>query len=119
MSVLRASGWASFNAGLPPSRSVAWEPAGDGKRAISLADNHLLLWDLQESCSQATVSDSGHRASVFRLPDQTLQVHSQHVRWFHTFRILTLTAKQARSRLAPRRSGDGLSPSGRKLPTRV
>ncbi|KAF7470050.1 Hypothetical predicted protein [Marmota monax] len=26
---------------------------GDGKKVISLADNHLLLWDLQESSSQA------------------------------------------------------------------
>lgn len=69
MSELRASGWASFNAGLPPSRSIAWEPAGDGKRVISLADNHILLWDLQESSSQAMVSDSGHRASIFRLLD--------------------------------------------------
>ncbi|KAB0405661.1 hypothetical protein E2I00_011913, partial [Balaenoptera physalus] len=34
---------------------VAWEPAGDGKRVISLADNHILLWDLQESSSQAVV----------------------------------------------------------------
>ncbi|KAF7247612.1 hypothetical protein EYD10_06454 [Varanus komodoensis] len=33
--------------------SVAWEPMGDGKKLISLADNHLLLWDLQESSSQA------------------------------------------------------------------
>ncbi|KAB0373177.1 hypothetical protein FD755_014836 [Muntiacus reevesi] len=37
---------------------VAWEPAGDGKRVISLADNHVLLWDLQESSSQATLASS-------------------------------------------------------------
>lgn len=37
---------------------VAWEPAGDGKRVISLADNHLLLWDLQESSSQALLASS-------------------------------------------------------------
>lgn len=35
--------------------SVLWEPMGDGKRLISLADNHALLWDLQESSTQATV----------------------------------------------------------------
>ncbi|OWK07139.1 TSSC1 [Cervus elaphus hippelaphus] len=38
---------------------VAWEPAGDGKRVISLADNHILLWDLQESSSQATLVLTG------------------------------------------------------------
>uniref|UniRef100_A0A670IZD0 EARP complex and GARP complex interacting protein 1 n=1 Tax=Podarcis muralis TaxID=64176 RepID=A0A670IZD0_PODMU len=37
---------------------VAWEPMGDGKRLISLADNHLLLWDLQESSSKAVLSNS-------------------------------------------------------------
>ncbi|ELR60995.1 Protein TSSC1, partial [Bos mutus] len=37
---------------------VAWEPAGDGKRVISLADNHILLWDLQESSSQAMLASS-------------------------------------------------------------
>ncbi|XP_026969677.1 EARP and GARP complex-interacting protein 1 isoform X4 [Sagmatias obliquidens] len=37
---------------------VAWEPAGDGKRVISLADNHILLWDLQESSSQAVLASS-------------------------------------------------------------
>lgn len=30
---------------------------GDGKKVITLADNHLLLWDLQESSSQAVVSN--------------------------------------------------------------
>lgn len=34
-----------------------WEPTGDGKRVVSLADNHLLLWDLQESASRARVGD--------------------------------------------------------------
>uniref|UniRef100_A0A2K6BXI0 EARP complex and GARP complex interacting protein 1 n=1 Tax=Macaca nemestrina TaxID=9545 RepID=A0A2K6BXI0_MACNE len=34
---------------------VVWEPMGDGKKIISLADNHILLWDLQESSSQAVV----------------------------------------------------------------
>ncbi|KAF7201032.1 tumor suppressing subtransferable candidate 1, partial [Nothobranchius furzeri] len=37
---------------------VLWEPMGDGKRLISLADNHALLWDLQESSTQATVSSA-------------------------------------------------------------
>ncbi|KAM8833636.1 EARP-interacting protein homolog isoform X2 [Synchiropus splendidus] len=35
-----------------------WEPMGDGKRVISLADNHALLWDLQESSTQAKVSST-------------------------------------------------------------
>uniref|UniRef100_A0A2I3SQ25 EARP complex and GARP complex interacting protein 1 n=1 Tax=Pan troglodytes TaxID=9598 RepID=A0A2I3SQ25_PANTR len=35
---------------------VVWEPMGDGKKIISLADNHILLWDLQESSSQAVVT---------------------------------------------------------------
>ncbi|XP_077586788.1 EARP-interacting protein homolog isoform X1 [Stigmatopora nigra] len=35
---------------------VLWEPMGDGKRVISLADNCVFLWDLQESSTQATVS---------------------------------------------------------------
>lgn len=37
--------------------SVLWEPMGDGKRVISLADNHALLWDLQESSTRATVRE--------------------------------------------------------------
>uniref|UniRef100_A0A3Q1G7N6 EARP complex and GARP complex interacting protein 1 n=1 Tax=Acanthochromis polyacanthus TaxID=80966 RepID=A0A3Q1G7N6_9TELE len=37
---------------------VLWEPMGDGKRVISLADNNALLWDLQESSTQATVSST-------------------------------------------------------------
>nr|XP_019607590.1 PREDICTED: protein TSSC1 isoform X6 [Rhinolophus sinicus] len=39
-------------------RPVTWEPTGDGKRVISLADNHILLWDLQESSSQAVLASS-------------------------------------------------------------
>nr|XP_055027426.1 EARP-interacting protein homolog [Misgurnus anguillicaudatus] len=35
-----------------------WEPMGDGKRVISLAENHVLLWDLQESSTKATISSS-------------------------------------------------------------
>ncbi|XP_070811199.1 EARP and GARP complex-interacting protein 1 isoform X2 [Pituophis catenifer annectens] len=37
---------------------VAWEPMGDGKKLISLADNHLLLWDLQESSTKAVLTNS-------------------------------------------------------------
>ncbi|XP_051579209.1 EARP-interacting protein homolog [Myxocyprinus asiaticus] len=37
---------------------VLWEPMGDGKRMISLAENHVLLWDLQESSTKATISSS-------------------------------------------------------------
>lgn len=44
--------------------SVTWEPTGDGKRVISLADNHILLWDLQESSSQAVVSDKNYTGSM-------------------------------------------------------
>ncbi|XP_010130262.1 PREDICTED: protein TSSC1, partial [Buceros rhinoceros silvestris] len=32
---------------------VMWEPMGDGKKIISLADNNILLWDLQESSAKA------------------------------------------------------------------
>lgn len=39
-----------------PAPSVAWEPAGDGSRVLSLADNHILLWDLRGSSRQAVVS---------------------------------------------------------------
>ena len=46
-----------FMGGPPLPCSVTWEPTGDGKKVISLADNHILLWDLQESSSQAVVSD--------------------------------------------------------------
>lgn len=42
--------------------SVVWEPTGDGTRVISLADNHLLLWDLQASSRRALV---GKRLSRF------------------------------------------------------
>ncbi|KAG8124226.1 hypothetical protein E2320_019516 [Naja naja] len=31
---------------------------GDGKKLISLADNHLLLWDLQQSSTKAVLSNS-------------------------------------------------------------
>ncbi|XP_025723473.1 EARP and GARP complex-interacting protein 1 isoform X3 [Callorhinus ursinus] len=37
---------------------VTWEPTGDGKKVISLADNHILLWDLQESSGQAVLASS-------------------------------------------------------------
>lgn len=39
---------------------VTWEPMGDGKKLISLADNHLLLWDLQESSTKAVVRSVSH-----------------------------------------------------------
>ncbi|XP_058988757.1 EARP and GARP complex-interacting protein 1 isoform X4 [Mustela lutreola] len=39
-------------------RVVTWEPTGDGKKVISLADSHILLWDLQESSSQAVLASS-------------------------------------------------------------
>ncbi|EPQ08449.1 Protein TSSC1 [Myotis brandtii] len=38
--------------------SVVWEPTGDGTRVVSLADNHLLLWDLQASSSRALLASS-------------------------------------------------------------
>ncbi|XP_072782125.1 EARP and GARP complex-interacting protein 1 isoform X2 [Taeniopygia guttata] len=34
---------------------VMWEPMGDGKKIISLADNNILLWDLQESSTKAVL----------------------------------------------------------------
>uniref|UniRef100_A0A8C9ESU8 Protein TSSC1 n=1 Tax=Pavo cristatus TaxID=9049 RepID=A0A8C9ESU8_PAVCR len=37
---------------------VMWEPMGDGKKIISLADNNILLWDLQESSTKAVLSSS-------------------------------------------------------------
>nr|XP_010955243.1 EARP and GARP complex-interacting protein 1 isoform X1 [Camelus bactrianus] len=37
---------------------VVWEPAGAGGRVISLADNHVLLWDLQESGRRAALASS-------------------------------------------------------------
>lgn len=37
---------------------VVWEPMGDGKKVISLADSHILLWDLQPSSSQAVLASS-------------------------------------------------------------
>ncbi|TSM77388.1 Protein TSSC1 [Bagarius yarrelli] len=37
---------------------VLWEPMGDGKRVISLAESHIVLWDLQESSTKATISSS-------------------------------------------------------------
>uniref|UniRef100_A0A673UYZ6 EARP and GARP complex-interacting protein 1 n=1 Tax=Suricata suricatta TaxID=37032 RepID=A0A673UYZ6_SURSU len=49
---------ASLFTGPPLSCSVAWEPTGDGRRVISLADSHVLLWDLQESSSQAVLASS-------------------------------------------------------------
>ncbi|KAF4795388.1 Protein TSSC1 [Turdus rufiventris] len=40
------------------SNGVMWEPMGDGKKIISLADNNILLWDLQESSAKAVLSSS-------------------------------------------------------------
>ncbi|XP_069462134.1 EARP and GARP complex-interacting protein 1 isoform X2 [Ambystoma mexicanum] len=37
---------------------VTWEPMGDGKKILSLADNHMLIWDLQESSTNAVLSSS-------------------------------------------------------------
>ena len=56
------------------SLSVVWEPMGDGKKIISLADNHILLWDLQESSSQAVVSKRNNTAFVSVFLNQTLHV---------------------------------------------
>uniref|UniRef100_A0A8C4Q1V3 EARP complex and GARP complex interacting protein 1 n=1 Tax=Eptatretus burgeri TaxID=7764 RepID=A0A8C4Q1V3_EPTBU len=38
--------------------SVLWEPMGDGTKVITLADNHLLCWDLKESSTEAVLSNS-------------------------------------------------------------
>ncbi|XP_073424253.1 EARP and GARP complex-interacting protein 1 [Dendrobates tinctorius] len=37
---------------------VTWEPLGDGKKVMSLADNYLMIWDLQESSTKATLGSS-------------------------------------------------------------
>ncbi|MGH0114387.1 UNVERIFIED_CONTAM: hypothetical protein FKN15_005869 [Acipenser sinensis] len=37
---------------------VLWEPMGDGKRLVSLADNHVQLWDLQGSSNKAVISSA-------------------------------------------------------------
>ncbi|XP_069829152.1 EARP and GARP complex-interacting protein 1 isoform X4 [Dendropsophus ebraccatus] len=37
---------------------VTWEPLGDGKKVMSLADNYLKIWDLQESSTKAVLSSS-------------------------------------------------------------
>uniref|UniRef100_A0A8C5MMC8 EARP-interacting protein homolog n=1 Tax=Leptobrachium leishanense TaxID=445787 RepID=A0A8C5MMC8_9ANUR len=37
---------------------VTWEPLGDGKKILSLADNHLMIWDLQESSTKSVLSSS-------------------------------------------------------------
>lgn len=62
------------------SCSVLWEPMGDGKRVISLAENHVLLWDLQESSSKATVRLIIFIIAVFHSPSlstaaMTLALH--------------------------------------------
>ncbi|CAH1255268.1 TSSC1 [Branchiostoma lanceolatum] len=38
--------------------STVWEPAGDGKKLISLTENNILMWDLDVSSSQAKLSSS-------------------------------------------------------------
>uniref|UniRef100_A0A803K266 EARP-interacting protein homolog n=1 Tax=Xenopus tropicalis TaxID=8364 RepID=A0A803K266_XENTR len=37
---------------------VTWEPLGDGKKLLSLADNYLMIWDLQESSTKSVLSSS-------------------------------------------------------------
>lgn len=49
--------------------SVMWEPMGDGKKIISLADNNILLWDLQESSAKAVVR-------IFFLTNHDILEHS-------------------------------------------
>ena len=55
--------------------SVLWEPMGDGKRVISLADNHALLWDLQESSTQAMVKYTHYS----HCKSQNMQKHTYHI----------------------------------------
>uniref|UniRef100_A0A452FEX9 EARP and GARP complex-interacting protein 1 n=1 Tax=Capra hircus TaxID=9925 RepID=A0A452FEX9_CAPHI len=43
---------------LEPAMPRAPLGAGDGKRVVSLADSHILLWDLEGSSSQATLASS-------------------------------------------------------------
>lgn len=42
-----------------------WEPMGDGKKIISLADNNILLWDLQESSAKAVVRISFKQIMIY------------------------------------------------------
>jgi hypothetical protein len=62
--------------------SVTWEPMGDGKKVISLADNHLLLWDLQESSSQAVVSKRILEVSLAVFLESDLRLNSEYTSFF-------------------------------------
>ncbi|KAK2489970.1 hypothetical protein MC885_006069 [Smutsia gigantea] len=58
---------------------VTWEPTGDGTKVISLADNHILLWDLQESSSQAVFGVPGREGTAevhFGTVEPSPQLHS-------------------------------------------
>ncbi|CAM9619831.1 EARP and GARP complex-interacting protein 1 [Lampetra fluviatilis] len=46
------------NSGHGNMASVLWEPLGDGSKAVTLSDNHLLCWDLKESSTQAVLTSS-------------------------------------------------------------
>ncbi|XP_068136452.1 EARP and GARP complex-interacting protein 1 [Hyperolius riggenbachi] len=37
---------------------ITWEPLGDGTKLMSLAENYLMIWDLQESSTNAVLSNS-------------------------------------------------------------
>lgn len=50
---------------------------GDGKKVISLADSHILLWDLQPSSSQAVVSKK-EEALIGWFWNGTFQMNSEY-----------------------------------------
>jgi len=56
---------------------------GDGKRVISLAENHVLLWDLQESSSKATVRFIIFIIAVFHSPSFSIVTLALHINKSH------------------------------------
>ena len=64
--------------------SVLWEPMGDGKRVMSLSDNHALLWDLQESSTQATVKYTHFP----HCKSQNMQKHIDHITQLLTYYLM-------------------------------
>lgn len=66
------------------SCSVLWEPMGDGKRVISLAENHVLLWDLRESSTKATVRFIIFRIAVFHWSSLSSGATSTAYQWHKT-----------------------------------
>ncbi|RLW12303.1 hypothetical protein DV515_00000740 [Chloebia gouldiae] len=68
-----------------------WEPMGDGKKIISLADNNILLWDLQESSAKAVFHSLGRERTIkiyFRKMESTPQLYPDcHSQRYHCPRL--------------------------------